>query len=250
MLLRGGAVLGAVPPLGTTLLGGRPSNRGRARIERLRRDPRRRMDWPDLHPVCVLGAGERAGRSGAKRARRSPMCSRRASGTPPWRTWRSARHPELLRGLTFGVLGLEALCPLALLLPWRHGVLRTVTLLLLCAMHAGIGTIAGHRAVSADQRRHAAGAVPAGRLGIRRPPAARPGAGPRGSRRRALDATAAGNRGSDPLPQTAPPSRFARRTVAAVCATAFALVLACNIQSVWALADAAPGVGAAGLCCD
>ena len=84
-----------------------------------------------------------------------------ALGAPPW----------LLRVLTFGVLGLEALCPLALLLPWRQGVLRTVILVLLCAMHVGNRHHPGHRAVSVDQHRHAAGAVPAERLGVRRPPA-------------------------------------------------------------------------------
>ena len=130
-------------------------------------------------------------------------------GAPPW----------LLRVLTFGVLGLEALCPLALLLPWRQSVVRTVFLLLLCAMHAGIATVLAIGLFPLISIATLIGLFPpgawalAGRL--------RPG--------RAAPAR--------PVPQAAPPSRFSRlgrRTVAAVCATAFALVLACNTQSVWA----------------
>jgi Vitamin K-dependent gamma-carboxylase len=146
-----------------------------------------------------------------------------ALGAPPW----------LLKGLTFGVLGLEALCPLALLLPWRHGVLRTVILVLLCAMHAGIGTMLAIGLFPLISIATLLGLLPpgawafAGRLRPGRALGRAAGTVELWMRRR-LAATAR------PLSQTAPPSRIARRTVAAVCATAFALVLACNIESVWA----------------
>jgi hypothetical protein len=130
-------------------------------------------------------------------------------GAPPW----------LLRVLTFGVVGLEGLCPLALLLPWRKGVLRTVILLLLCAMHAGIGTVLAIGLFPLISIATLVGLFPPGAWAFA------------GRLRPGWAATA------KPLPQTAPPSRFTRftrRTVAAVCATAFTLVLACNTQSVWA----------------
>jgi hypothetical protein len=150
-----------------------------------------------------------------------------ALGAPPW----------LLKGLTFGVLGLEALCPLALLLPWRQGVLRTVTLVLLCAMHAGIGTMLAIGLFPLISVATLLGLFPPGAwafAGRLRPGRAlgRAASAVELWMRRRLAATAR------PLPQTGPASplvrRLARRTVAAVCATAFALVLACNIESVWA----------------
>jgi Vitamin K-dependent gamma-carboxylase len=134
-------------------------------------------------------------------------------GAPPW----------LLRGLSFGVLGLEALSPLALLLPWRHSLLRTVTIALLCAMHVGIGSILAIGLFPLISIATLLGLFP-------------PGAWELAGRLRAVRALgrAAAAR---PQPRSAPPSRFvrfARRTVAVVCATAFVLVLACNTQSVWA----------------
>jgi hypothetical protein len=149
-----------------------------------------------------------------------------ALGAPPW----------LLRGLTFGVLGLEALCPLALLIPWRQGVPRTVTLVLLCAMHAGIATMLAIGLFPLISIATLLGLFPPGAwafAGRRRPGRAlgRAAAAVACWMRRRLAVAA------KPLPPAAPSSRldrFVRRTVAAVCATAFALVLACNTQSVWA----------------
>jgi hypothetical protein len=146
--------------------------------------------------------------------------------------------PAVLRGLTFGVLGLEVLCPLALLLPSRHGVLRTVTLLLVCAMHAGIGVTLAIGLFPLISIATLLGLFPpgawafAGRLRPGRAVGHAAAAVERWTQRRLAPAstTKPGR-----LPQTAPPSRFAgltRRTVAAVCATVFALVLACNIASV------------------
>ena len=143
--------------------------------------------------------------------------------------------PELLRGLTFGVLGLEALCPLALLLPWRQGVLRTVTLLLLCAMHAGIGTMLAIGLFPLISIATLLGLFPpgawafAGRLRPGRALGRAAAAVELWMRRRLATAASPVRR-----PRLHPASPACRRTVAAVCATAFALVLACNIQSVWA----------------
>ena len=133
-------------------------------------------------------------------------------GAPPW----------LLRVLSFGVLGLEALCPLALLLPWRQGAPRSVMLVLLCAMHVGIGTILAIGLFPLISIATLLGLFPPGAWAFVARLLPRLAAAPR------------------PHPQAAGSSRFARfdrftrRTGAAVCATAFILVLACNTQSVWA----------------
>jgi hypothetical protein len=143
--------------------------------------------------------------------------------------------PALLRGLTFGVLGLEALCPLALLIPWRQGVLRTVILLLLCTMHAGIGVMLAIGLFPLISIATLVGLFPpsawafASRLRTGRAMGRAAVAFEIWMRRRLGTA-------ARPVPQTALPPRFTRlvrRTVAAVCAAAFALVLACNTQSVW-----------------
>jgi len=47
------------------------------------------------------------------------------------------QFPVFLRGLTFGVIGLEALCPLLFFFPWRTGIARLVLIVLMWGMHAG-----------------------------------------------------------------------------------------------------------------
>jgi len=47
------------------------------------------------------------------------------------------QFPVFLRGLTFFVVGLEALCPLVFFFPWRTSIARLVLIVLMWGMHAG-----------------------------------------------------------------------------------------------------------------
>lgn len=142
-----------------------------------------------------------------------------------------AAPADLLRGLTFGILAIEALCPLALLLPSRRGLLRILVLLLLCGMHAGIAVTLAIGLFPLISIATLLGLFPASAWTL---------AGALAPSRALARAASALERGlrlwlpprAPARAPLAPPSRLARRTVAVVCTTVFALVLASNLQAV------------------
>ena len=151
----------------------------------------------------------------------------------------------LLRALTWAVLALEAVCPLALLLPWRRNLPRTLIVLLLCSMHVGIAAMLAIGLFPLISITTLVGLLPPGAwdLAGRRRAGRAVGRAAVAIARRLRPAPAPPLRRRPPparrRPLAVPPARFARlarfrpRAVAAVCTVFFALVLACNTQSVW-----------------
>jgi hypothetical protein len=130
--------------------------------------------------------------------------------------------PALLKALSFAVLGLEALTPIALLIPWRGGLVRTVTLVLLCGMHLGIAVVLAIGLFPLISVATLLGLFPPGAWAL----AAR--------LHRGATTVDLAPPPSAPAPAPAPRSRITRAAVAVVCVATFALVLVHNIQTVWA----------------